>query len=57
MVVRTRLSIIQNKTISSNFVGALFQIGYDWAKLGFAYDNIWGAQSAYGQGELLHHIM
>lgn len=43
----------QNKTISSNFAGALFQVGYDWAQLGFAYNNIWGAQSAYGQGGIV----
>ena len=43
----------QNQTISSNFAGAMLQVGYDWAKLGFAYNNIWGAQDSYGQGALV----
>ena len=39
--------------ISSNFVGLLGGVNYDWFGLNLAYNNVWGTNSAYGNGAIV----
>lgn len=39
--------------ISSNFVGLQGTFNYDWFGLSLGYNNVWGANSAYGNGAIV----
>lgn len=39
--------------ISSNFVGLQGGVNYDWFGLNLAYNNVWGTNSAYGNGAIV----